>query len=553
MKNMLLAVIFLFYATLPLAATMGNGTADIQLAQGQLIAQGDNIVRTTIVNRPCGIAIDPVHGRLLVADTDNSRILWWDLNDGQPVSGASPDGVLGQPDLDSTGANRGTGIAADTLKKPHAIAVDAAGNVWVADSFNHRVLRYSGNLTNGMAADLVLGQSDTASGMPNRGRKTAQNSLCCPRGIAIDRQGNVWVADYGNHRVLRFPGNHLENGTNADLEFGQKDFVSSSYNRNNSKGQPSAATLACPNSISVDPDDNVWVSDSGNCRILRYRPVLMNGMAADLVLGQADFKSGNGKNKKQPTSPASLYFPNGISTDAYGLWAADEFDHRVLRYLKPYKNGMDAALLIGQPDLTANLPNRNGAAATDSTLYRPTSAASDVSGNLWVTDSYNNRVTCYRSDMKQSFAAPPIVNGTLKEYYPDRQLKKRLQYRNGRLEGTVREFYENGRLKLENHYRDNILEGIAREFYKDGALKSEVNFKGGVLDGPAYQYTEDGALAAECTFKNGQADGTAREYDTAGKVVSEVDFIDGILIDVKEFNADGSVKTSETLFERDRE
>ena len=87
------------------------------------------------------------------------------------------------------------------LGGPAGIAFDALGNLWVADPSNARVLRYPPPFTDGMPADLVIGQNSFTTGTP----ATSQNGLWNPVGIVFDKQGNLWVADPSNNRVLRYP------------------------------------------------------------------------------------------------------------------------------------------------------------------------------------------------------------------------------------------------------------------------------------------------------------------------------------------------------------
>ena len=136
-------------------------------------------------------------GRLWVADTVNHRLLRFDNAAGK-ANGANADGVLGQPDF--TSINGATTQA--RMYGPVSVAVDSAGRLWVVDAYNNRVLRFdnAAGKANGANAEGVLGQTDFTSS----NEATTQLGMSHPSGVAVDDAVRVWVADYGNSRVLLF-------------------------------------------------------------------------------------------------------------------------------------------------------------------------------------------------------------------------------------------------------------------------------------------------------------------------------------------------------------
>ena len=92
--------------------------------------------------------------------------------------------------------------------------MDSNGTLWVADNWNHRVLRFASaaNKLDGANADGVLGQADFTSNAANRGGITAANTLWYPFGVAVDNNGTLWVVDASNNRVLGY-----SHSTNANL------------------------------------------------------------------------------------------------------------------------------------------------------------------------------------------------------------------------------------------------------------------------------------------------------------------------------------------------
>jgi sugar lactone lactonase YvrE len=378
------------------------GQANLVLGQNDFSVIDVNQCTVARINKGRGVAVDRKNGRVFSADTFNSRVIWWNSLAGF-ASGKSADGVLGQDVFVSSRANRGGDAGANTLAFPQSVWVDPSGNVWVADTDNNRVLRFSGALTNGMNADLVLGQANLTSDGNN---VPAANTLSRPVGVAVDAAGNVWVADSDNHRVLRFSA-PLTSGMNADLVLGQPDFATADNHDANSDSRAeviTAATLYSPQGVTVDQAGNVWVADHLNHRFLRYSPPFSNGMNANQVLGQVDFTSG-GSNRSQWPNAATIHCAFSVSADQSGnVWVADFSNNRVLRYKSPLSNGMDAAQVLGQVDFAATTVNRTGISDSHDgdmqvigspgpdTLFRPTNVVTDTAGDLWVADSGNHRI-----------------------------------------------------------------------------------------------------------------------------------------------------------------
>ncbi|HEY2105504.1 MAG TPA: hypothetical protein VGH29_06950 [Candidatus Binataceae bacterium] len=145
--------------------------------------------------------------------------------------------VLGQIDLVHNGVNIVTNVGVWT---PNAVAVDHSvvpNRLYVADSGNHRVLgwRSIDALINGSSADLVIGQPDflSWSSQCNNAAVTGA-TLCFPSGVAVDGNGNLYVVDQGNNRVLEY-NDPFTTDTQPDLVFGQGgSFTSSACNKGRS-------------------------------------------------------------------------------------------------------------------------------------------------------------------------------------------------------------------------------------------------------------------------------------------------------------------------------
>ncbi len=341
----------------------------------------------------CGTATarSPACSGVAVADTNNYRVLIYPT----PVTtDESATVVLGQGDLTHGSFNS---VAANTLNGPAALAKDAAGNLYVADSGYCRVLQYQPPFTSAMNASLVIGQSSFASTPNCTDTPTGMGSASS---VAIDGKGNLWVADVSNARVLEYVP-PFSNGMAATLAIGQTSTGAATICYEQA---PSASTLCDPSALSFDSKGNLWVSDSNPRfnRVLEFVPPFSTGMAASLELGQpanAAFTSG----LSQVPSASSLTGPIGLTFDSNGnLWVADHGNNRVLEYVEPFTNGMAATTVVGQPNFTQVAANQNATNSAANTLSSPSGVAFDGSGDLLVSDTQNSRVLIF---------APPFSNG----------------------------------------------------------------------------------------------------------------------------------------------
>ena len=306
------------------------------------------------------------HGDLWVADYEANRVLEFvpPFTDGMAASL-----VLGQ----SSFTGYYGGASSTNLSEPDGLAFDAHGNLWVADFGNNRVVEYTAPFSTGEAASAVLGQT-TLSGYQEG---TSAVNLSGPALIAFD--GSVlWVTDYYNNRVVAFPG-PLVTGEAATIVLGQSNFVGNGLNT-------TATNMSQPAGISFDSAGNLWVSDYGNNRALEFLAPLTTGEAAGVVLGQANFTTADS------TGPNSFDSDNGVTVAPNGnVWVADTGNNRVLEFQGPaFFNNQTPTLVIGQGNFSSYDPSLG-----PSGLYFPNLAIFDSHGNLWIDDSGNGRVLGY--------------------------------------------------------------------------------------------------------------------------------------------------------------
>jgi hypothetical protein len=346
----------------PVRGKEGDLWADVVLGKPNF---GENVCYHPTKHGLCfpgGVLIDKTvkPNRMYIADCNNNRILGFKST--SPRDGA--DIVLGQPDFGSSAGNgdscaqqfpyRGNASAAtlcltlptqisigETVVKA-GMALDEKGNLYVADVFNNRVLKYNDPFGTDTKADEVWGQADFTGNEPNRGRPAPANNTFkfndCT-GITLGLDGSLWVADGENNRVLCFPKNK-ETGViakEADLVLGQPDFTS----RGDNGYKRTLAQLWYPVGIRFDSKGILYVSDGitnhSDGRILVFKPPFKSGMAAtrrmpvpmpEIPLDQERRQSVIVGSIVRDINPDRMWFENGQNTGASEL--VDLRDDKIL-------------------------------------------------------------------------------------------------------------------------------------------------------------------------------------------------------------------------------
>jgi sugar lactone lactonase YvrE len=342
-----------------------------------------------------------------VADTMNNRVL---IFTAQFSTNQGASAVLGQADSSHGAANQGNGTpGANTLNMPIGVAVDGSGNFYVGDGTNGRVLQFKPPFTSNMDASVVFGESGMTTGYGgNQGTSATASGLSAPYlYMAIDSQGDLWVSDYANSRVVEYSP-PFSNGMAATLAIGQTTtgaLPANTCNQGAGGGaNPTAKTLCHPDGITFDASGNLWVADADNQRVLEFKPPFATDMAASLEVGQpaANAFTTNLVDPGNAVSASSLYAPNDAVFDSTGnLWVTDTGNARVLMFAPPFSNGMNATLELADPPGSSQFTTRN-AWLTQSGMNAPISLSFDTEGDIFVTDQQYHRVLIFD---------PPFTNG----------------------------------------------------------------------------------------------------------------------------------------------
>ena len=379
----------------------GNGNLYIADFSGNVRKLSNGVVTTVVSGAGSNIALDSA-GNLYIADYNNGRVREFS------------NGILTTVAGGGTGGDGGLAINA-RLGWPSAITFDSAGNLYITDAAYNRVRKVS----NGIISTVV---GNGFGGYNGDNQPATSAWLNSPSGIALDGAGNLYIADTGNSRVREVSGGTITTAagggslpnfgdggpaTNAKLESptgiaidgsGNVFFVDSYGLRvrevsngvittaagsgTSGFGCPTGpainANLSYPSAVAVDTMGNVYIADFLNNCVRR----LTNGQVTT-VAGLANFTPGGYSGDNGPATSAQLNLPTALAVDATAnLYIADSGNYRI----RKVSNGVITTV---SGNGTQGFSGDNGP-ATNAQLTKPTNVAVDSMGNLYIADS--NRV-----------------------------------------------------------------------------------------------------------------------------------------------------------------
>ncbi|MFP5204423.1 MAG: Ig-like domain repeat protein [Acidobacteriota bacterium] len=341
------------------------------------------------LNLPAGVTLDG-YGNMYIADSEHDRI--------RMVCGPKAGTFFGfactTPGTITTIVGNGKlGYAGDggpataaTVTTPKAVAVDGAGNLYLADTGNNRIRMVSAatDIITTVAGNGSTGDSN-AGNVGDGGPATAAN-LSQPWDIKLDAYGNLYIADTFNHRVREVAAASGDistiAGTGKTLSTGAGDF-------NGDNIAAIAADLNYPYGIALDPAGNLYIADSGNARIRKVGAVGGTITAASVITTVAGTGTQGGSNACTTLTASTLanqtplLWPESVALDAAGnLYLADS-QNAAIREVN-VSNGMLSTVVQGNCGWSFN-----SGALIHPQLYGPTGLFLDGYGNLYLADYFN--------------------------------------------------------------------------------------------------------------------------------------------------------------------
>ncbi|MBS1586076.1 MAG: hypothetical protein JSS82_11095 [Bacteroidetes bacterium] len=255
----------------------------------------------------------------------------------------------------------GNPATAAQLDHPFSIAVDAVGNLYIADRYNNCIRKVAAGIITTLAGNGAAGFSGDNS-------PAANASLSDPTGVAVDNSGNIYIADRGNNRIRKVNATGIITTIAGN---GNPAF-------SGDNGPAVQAELNQPRGVATDANGNIYVADQSNHRIRKISAGVMSTIAGN---GTQGFSGDGGA-----ATLSQLNNPAGICTDAAGnIYIADVGNERVRK--------IDIAGTIST--IAGNgsvIYNGDNGPATQASINEPLNLAIDSYGNIFIAEGYNHRV-----------------------------------------------------------------------------------------------------------------------------------------------------------------
>ena len=331
---------------------------------------------------PTALAID-TNGNIYIADPGGSRIRKVSATTGKIVTVVGS-GAKCEPSTGNCGDGKGATASTAALNLPNAVAVDAAGNIYIADSADHRIRAANVTTSPITVAGVVIQPGDIATIAGNGNICSSSTSACgdggvatsaqlnFPEGVAVDSTGNIYIADTRDNRIREI----LSGSSTINTFAGSGIACVSSKSSCGNGGALLTAEFHLPMGLFIDPSNNLYIADSLDQEV-RFINVTAPSITTVAGNGTEGFSGDSGL-----ATAAQLNLPGSVFLDsASNLLIADSGNQRV----RIVSAGNISTLAGGGT-------GGDGGSATTATFANPYNVAEDASGNLYIADTANNRI-----------------------------------------------------------------------------------------------------------------------------------------------------------------
>ncbi|MFN6018357.1 MAG: choice-of-anchor D domain-containing protein [Verrucomicrobiota bacterium] len=247
-----------------------------------------------------------------------------------------------------------------TFSFPNGISVDKNGNVYVADKGNNKIRKIT-----------PTGFVSIFAGSGSRGSKDGpalSATFDAPHAVAVDKNHNIYVADTNNHKIRKITPDGIVSTLAGSGFYGSID------------GLAAKSTFAAPEGVAVDSNGNIYVADTKSQKIRKITP---SGMVTTLAgSGAASYNDGRGRNAK-------FNEPKSIATDRFGnLYVTDYNNHAV----RKISSAGVVTTLAGRAPSSVNFPPYQDGQGISARFFNPHGISVDIEGNVYVTDTGNQRI-----------------------------------------------------------------------------------------------------------------------------------------------------------------
>ncbi|MDA2933238.1 hypothetical protein MYX82_02730 [Acidobacteria bacterium AH-259-D05] len=337
---------------------------------GELHFAGDDVPATQASLFPIDVVADPA-GNLFIADSDNNRIRKVEATTGiiTTVAGLGEEGFSGD----------GGPATQAALNSPFAVALDVAGNLFIADSDNNRIRKVEA--TTGIITTVAgLGEE----GFSGDGGPATEAALDNPQGIVVDAGGHLFIADSFNRRVRK-----VSAATGViTIVAGSGEFVFFLDGVPGDGGPATEAALGFPNGLAVDKDGNLFIAVNNRIRKVDAATQIITTVAGS---GSGELFGGSFSGANGPATEATLDRPEGVVVDSKGnIFIADRGNQRIRRVdantgIITTVAGNGLCSFSGDDDL-----------AVHASLCFPFGISLDAAANLFIADALNQRIRAVR-------------------------------------------------------------------------------------------------------------------------------------------------------------